>query len=193
MAKYVSITSIARKLKGRLKLSGNDEFYPVELVEEELIDDVVEEREDYVDLILGQIYELPLSQPQPTVKNIVENLVMSDLLEYSNVNGAGGQDLSSLSFSLRKKAYDVLFQLTAGTNIVIPGADMTGYIPGLTTRRLKLDGETTKSQLPETTLVHSDNLFDTITEDTNNTNFLYNDHWDNPFSMDWRNNNLGES
>ena len=184
MAKYVNSNSLARKLKGRLKLVNTDEFYPVELVEEELIDDVVEEKENYVELILGQIYELPLSSAQPTVKNIVENLVMSDLLEYNA--SSTGTELRDLSVTFRKKALDLLFQLTAGSHIVIPGADMSGYIPG-STRRLVLEGETLKTQLPETTVVHRDNLFDTITQDTNDTNFLNEDYWDNPFSMDWRN------
>ena len=184
VAKYVNINSISRKLKGRLKLNNTDEFYPVELVEEDLINDVVEETETYVDLILSQLYELPLKGAQPVIKNVVEYLVMAELLDYNT--SSTGSELRELSSTFRKKALDILFQLTVGTNVVIPGADMSGYIPG-SSRRLKLDGESLKTDLPETTVVHRDNLFDTIAEDTNNTNYLNDDYWDNPFSMDWRN------
>jgi hypothetical protein len=183
-ARYVNINTITRKLKGRLKLYNSDEFYPVETVDETLIDEIIEEKEDYVDLILGQIYTLPLQNPQPTIKNIVENLVMADLLEYCSTTPG---EMSNLGVSLKRSAMTLLFQLTAGTNIVIPGADTGNYIPGVNVRRLMLQGEVEKSETPKTTLVNSDSMLSTLTDDTNNTEFINDDYWDNPFSMDWYN------
>jgi hypothetical protein len=70
---------------------------------------------------------------------------------------------------------------------VIPGADTGNYIPGVNVRRLMLQGEVEKSETPKTTLVNSDSMLSTLTDDTNNTEFLNDDYWDNPFSMDWYN------
>lgn len=182
---YANRDTISRKLKGRLKIDIADtEFFPVETVDEDLIDEVLEEKENYINAILGGIYELPFTTPQPLVKTIVENLVMADLLQYNYVNAAANsQDLSNLANLLEEKANQLLDKLTTGTSInPLPDGSLDD------SKRLKLPGTTSKRVLPETALVNNDTIVDSMNDSYNDCDFLYTDKaYDNLFSADWRN------
>jgi phage gp36-like protein len=186
-ALYANRDTIARKLKGRLKIDIADtEFFPVETVDEDLIDEILEEKENYINAILGGLYTLPFNNTQPLVKSVVENLVMADLLQYNYVNSANNsQDLSNLANLLQQKADDLLDKLTKGTPInPLPDGSLDDSI------RLKLNGETSKRVLPETALVNNDTWVDSMSDSYNDCDFLYSDKaYDNLFSADWRNNN----
>lgn len=185
-AKYADRDAIARKLKGRLKVDIVDtEFFPVETVDEDLIDDILEEKEAYVDLILGSIYTLPLAQSQPVIRTLVENLVMADLLQYNYVNTASNsQDLSDLATVLQQKADMIMDKLTLGTAInPLPDGSLNN------SRRLPLSGEVLKTELPETSMVNSDIFVGRLDVDDD---FLYSENgYDNLFSSEWRTHRRG--
>lgn len=181
--RYADRDAIARKLKGRLKVDIIDtEFFPIETVDEDLIDDILEEKENYVDLILSNIYTLPLSQEQPIIRTLVENLVMADLLQFNYVNTlANSQDLSNLAGVLLQKAEEILDRLTIGTRInPLPNGDIDN------SRSLRLHGETLIKELPTTSLINNDIIVDKIDI---NENFLYEEKgYNNLFSAEWRTN-----
>jgi hypothetical protein len=186
---YADIDSISRKLKGRLKIDITDtEFFPVDTVEDELLLEIIEEKESYVNSILNDIYILPLAQKQPVVKSLVEDLVMVDLLQYSFVNNnASSQDLSNLSSTLLQRTGEVIEKLTIGT-ILNPLPD--GSLQ--TNRRMKLMGEVEKRLLPTTSLVNNDVFVGSLHDGVIDADFLHTDtQRENPFSSDWRNDNVG--
>lgn len=194
MPNYVNKEIIAIKLNGRLNIDNSGTaFFPAEPVEDTLIDSVIEEKESYVDLILGQLYNLPFSNPQPVVNSMVENLVMADLLEYNYISTTtSATDLNNLAFSLKRKAFNVLLQLTVGTNVVIPEAEgYLSYVGLPSPRRLVLAGETeTTNNLPGRQLVWRDVLVGSYQE-TIDTNFINEEDFsNNPFSDEWKGDNL---
>lgn len=192
MPKYVNKDTIAIKLNGRLNIENTGTaFFPAEPVEDALIDSVIEEKESYVDLILGQLYTLPFSTNQPVVNSMVENLVMADLLEYNYISTTtSATDLNNLSYSLKKKAYNTLLQLTVGTNIVIPEAEgYLSYVGLPSPRRLVLVGEKENDvSLPGRQLVWRDMIVGSHQEDINSSFVNNEDFRNNSFSDEW----LGE-
>lgn len=185
---YADIDSISRKLKGRLKLDIADtEFFPVDTVDDTLILEIIEEKESYVDSILNDIYILPLQRKQPIIKSLVEDLVMSDLLQYSYINNnASSQDLTNLSSSLLQRTTDTIEKLTIGT-ILNPLPDGSQQ----TSRRMKLMGEVEKRTLPTTSLVNNDVFVGTMVDGYADADFLHNElQTNNPFSSDWRNDEI---
>lgn len=185
---YADIDSISRKLKGRLKLDIADtEFFPVDTVDDTLILEIIEEKEAYVNSILNDIYILPLQRKQPVIKSLVEDLVMSDLLQYSYINNnASSQDLTNLSSSLLQRTGEMIEKLTIGT-ILNPLPDGSQQ----TFRRVKLIGEIEKRTLPTTSLVNNDVFVGSLVDIYADADFLHNElQHDNPFSSDWRNDEM---
>lgn len=186
VAKYADRDSIARKLKGRLKVDISDsEFFPVETVDEELIDELIEEKESYIDVILNDIYVLPLANRQPIIKTLVENLVIVDLLQYNYINNiSNSQDLSNLSGVLAQRAEETINKLTLGT-VLNPLPDGKQDV----SRRLKLVGEVEKRVLPATSFVHNDIFVGRLVDNNADADFLHTERGiNNPFSDDWRSN-----
>ena len=58
--KYTATEKVGRKLKGRLSLQDTEIFDTTQSVDEFLLLDVIEEQEYIFDLIIGQVYVLPL-------------------------------------------------------------------------------------------------------------------------------------
>jgi len=166
---YASIDRLRRKLNARLKLDvSQTEFYPVSVVDDLLLTDIIDEKESYVDLYLGMIYVLPLSREQPVVVHIVEDLVMSELVQYEYVNTqTASQDLTNFATMCKKRAYNMLYQLLAGSNVPIPEADGVGfYLAQQFTKRLMLPGEVETSTPPPRTIVNNDMFVGTINQDS---------------------------
>ncbi len=137
---YVTKEAIAEKLRYRLPIrpsSITDPIYqqnPTSIpVSDVLVDIVIEQKENFVNLILQQIYELPLNNQQPIVTDIVESLVIAELLRI-HFQGQGisqlGGDLAGTGSDLKLYAYGLLQMLTAGMNIYIPGQPPVPEIPG---------------------------------------------------------------
>jgi len=188
---YVNIDRLRRKLNQRLKLdSSQADFYNVAIVDELLLQDVIAEKENFVDMYLGMIYKLPLRNNQPVVNQIAEDLVMSDLIAYEYVNTqTASQDLTNFAVLTKKRAYNMLYQLLAGMGIPLPEADGVGfYLAQQFTRRLVLPGEIENLNPPPRIAVNNDILVGTIVEDKENDTMFHmidKDQSYNPFSSDY--------
>lgn len=136
--KYTTLENIARRLRGRLEVSvegelpetvltGYGQVATGKVVDPELVTQVVNEKEAYIDLVLGQIYVIPLTLSSPVTKHIMqdltENLVISSLIQvhFEGTNPiVPAADISGASVDLNKQAHYMLAALTAGHNIFIP-------------------------------------------------------------------------
>jgi hypothetical protein len=149
---YTSFQKLEKKLKGRLKVFETPEIqlYPDTSLQQEvdpdLVIEIVEEQENFVNLILSQIYLLPLQNQHPILSDIVTDLAIAELLQvhylgpgFGNVNSS---DISGATNNSKQDAYLKLYMLTAGMNIYIPGVNLQPYIPSFPPpRRLILPNE----------------------------------------------------
>lgn len=191
---YTTLNNLTRKLKGRLKIVSvdNSPLFPVDnpgqIVDNETIYTIVEEKEEFINLILDQIYILPLVNSHKIIQNITDNLVISDLLAIHYQGGGFGglsPDLSGQGNALKIEALNMLGMLTVGLNIYIPGIQLPQSYPGTPqVRRIELPGETLRSISPQRILINSDVIversdreYDYFTKDD--------DYKDNPFNENW--------
>lgn len=193
--KYTTIENISRKLIGRLNLINEDlsVLYPTDnptqSVDPILVETVVEEQENYLDLILGQIYNLPLQNKHPILTNIVDSLVIAELIlvHFQGIQFGLGGDISGYGTSNITKAYNLLNALTAGYNIIIPmmmpvPPSFPGSIPQ---RRLELPGETLVERMPPSTLVNNRTVMNKLADADRSDYITEEELTDNPFSMDY--------
>lgn len=136
--KYTTLPDIARRLRGRLEINLDEEL-PVatipgygqaasgQVVDPELVVQVAEEKEAYLDLVLGQIYVIPLVLTSEVtsriMKDMTECLVISSLIQVhfeGNNPIVPAADISGASTDLSRQAHYMLAALTAGHNIFIP-------------------------------------------------------------------------
>lgn len=157
---YCDKVGISKKLRGRLNLKPSPlqnspyaQSVPSQEVDDELVDQVIEQKENFLNLILNQIYELPLVNKHPIITDIIESLVISELIRihYQGNGYNTGNDVSGAGTDLRQYAYSMIQALTAGHNIYIPGQPPVQAIPGQTLPQpLKLIGETNKRDYDDT-------------------------------------------
>jgi hypothetical protein len=150
---YCTKLDIARKLKGKLNIQVDEytpavyeQSLPSQAVDNELVDQIIEEKEEFISLILYQMYELPLNSKHPIIKEITTCLVCSELMRIhfqgSGISQLSG-DLGGSGSDWKYHAYSLLSSLTAGLNIQIPGQPPVQTIPGaMIPQPLKLPGET---------------------------------------------------
>ncbi len=153
---YTTVERIARRLRARLSLSDRTTNQPIAYpttnitmgVDNELLDLVGEEKENFVNYVLDQIYVTPLKHNHPIIADIVESLVIGSLLK-THFQGqmVPGSDHGS---GLENEAYLRLNMLVAGFNIQIPGLPQAQSYPGMiAVRRIILKGETIRTESPE--------------------------------------------
>lgn len=133
--KYTTYDSIRLKLNSRLSidLSGTtppDEWYPgintrpaQNLVKDDLLYLVAEEKESFIDSILIHAYELPLRNRHPILREIADNLIIAELMRIyyqgiglSNVSA----DINNMANDMVYKAYQLLGGIVAGRNVALP-------------------------------------------------------------------------
>jgi hypothetical protein len=173
--KYTTTESLARRLRGRLQIEnqpvidatltnaiGYGSVVAGNTVDPQLIVELAEQKESYIDLILGQIYVTPLCLVNEVTRNILkdlsESLTISALIQvhFEGTNPVlQASDVSQASMDLRRNAEYMLQALTAGHNIWIPTA------PGLD--QSTQQGQRQPLRLPGEKLLGSDALPDTIT------------------------------
>jgi hypothetical protein len=161
--KYATEHGIQRKLRGRLNIRLDDavpSLYEVSVpsmhIDKDLFYEVIEEQEYLLDLILNQIYELPLSNRHPILKEIVEGLVISELIKIhfqGQSTPSIGADLSGINLETKTHAYNLIQMITAGHNIYIPGVPPVQNMPGVAIPQpLRLPGETPRTVGDEDTI-----------------------------------------
>ena len=137
---YTTVDDIARRLRGRLNISetvptdanitealGYGNVVAGNTVDNDLITQIAEEKEAYIDLILGQIYVMPLKLTSTVTFNILrdisESLTISSLIQihFEGTNPIlQASDISQASMDLRRHGEYLLQMLSAGHNIWIP-------------------------------------------------------------------------
>lgn len=144
--KYTNLESIKRKTRSKLKLSLSlSDVYDMNQIastdlDNDLIEDVIDEQESFLDDILGQIYILPLRYKHGVIKKIVDNLIVADLITYSF-----NQDLSQAVLSYKQEAYSLLQPYLIGTGIALPNLPAQPNYPGSKTTPMILQGESLKT------------------------------------------------
>ena len=185
--KYTSYNKLARKLRGRLKVYETEELdiypgqEPTQSADPDLVLDVLEETENLVDLILSQIYILPLQNTHPIVTDIVESLTISNIIKihfqgqgFSSLSG----DMSGMSPDTRNQAYTLLGMLTAGFNIYIPNVPQQNIIPGtMPPRRIILPGEAFVKDPQQQIPVRNETVISKLTVDITPENNPFDEHF----------------
>lgn len=176
--KYTTPEKIARKLRARLSLmdaTNNPLVYPTTNitvgVDNEQIELIAEEKENFVDYILDQIYETPLTNNHPILADIIEGLTIADLIKIS----FQAQPIPSDSFGteMKTEAYLKLNMLVSGFNIQIPGLPQVQSYPGMIpARRIVLKGETIRDRSPEQVIINNQFFLNNRTSQTDTFGFL---------------------
>jgi hypothetical protein len=128
---YCNKTDIGLKLRGRLNVAPTpyqaapyQNGVPSQLVDDALLNVVIQEKENWLNYILEQMYYLPLVNEHPILKDIIESLVIAELLRI-HYQGQGiaqlSGDLSGTGTDLKQYAYGLVQMLTIGRGIFIPG------------------------------------------------------------------------
>lgn len=161
---YCTKESIGKKLRGRLNIKPNSytnapyvQQVPSKEVDDELVDEIIEEKENFLNLILFQLYEMPLNNQHPILKDIIESLVLSELIRI-HFSGSGmtqlAGDISGSGVDTKQHAYAMLQMLTLGANIWIPGQPPAQQIPGATQPQpIRLPGEITRQNYQDRDLI----------------------------------------
>lgn len=111
----------------------------------------IEESEAYLDMYLGQVYELPLKNYHPTLRTCIDSLVISKIFQsFFTLNGVGSSsDINNDGIESAKFAYQIISQLMYGVDVSIPGQSPVGR-RNLTSQPLILPGETMLSRYIQT-------------------------------------------
>jgi hypothetical protein len=156
---YTTTEAIARRLTGRLNITDNGFSQPFaknfgELAcNEELIKQIAEQKEAFVNSILRRIYVFPLQLVEKDTRailaEITENLIVSDLINIYYQTTPGSQlntDVSGLGTNSANRASQLLAMYCVGHNISIPGVPQ--QMPGM--GAISLPGETLQIQRHDT-------------------------------------------
>lgn len=144
--KYTTYERLARKLRGRLHL-GEDIIQDSEInnpinalyaykpaasdtaLDMRLVDDIGEQQEDFIDLVLGQLYQVPLRLTSSVTRSIVgsisEGYILAALLAVSFQGTSTiiqAADSAGSSMDWKREAEFKLMMLTAGENIWFPSS-----------------------------------------------------------------------
>lgn len=127
---YTTLDSISRKLQSRLKVlntSNTFSYNSIASVEvnNDLVLDLIEENESFLNSYLSLIYQLPLQNIHALLKKCIDNLVIADLiLIYFNTTGINdNQDNSGYGLGSKQEGLQIIKCLTYDLNIVIPGLE----------------------------------------------------------------------
>lgn len=141
--KFTSLDKLARKLRGRLKLGEN---YPSEssinnglgnllaytpaaseqVVDILLIEDIASNTDSYIELLLSQVYRMPLRLSSDITVNILgsisEGLILSHLIatHFTGTPGIIASDTSQASMDFRRGSEFLLSQILAGSGVFFP-------------------------------------------------------------------------
>lgn len=123
------------------------------LVDEDLLDLILEEKESFLNMVLDQAYELPLKNSHPILREIIDNWVIAELLKvyYHGVGLSNvSSDISQTATDLNARANYLLATIMVGRDIYLP-VPMPNDSPMKRPIPFILKGETQKP--PETLVI----------------------------------------
>jgi hypothetical protein len=133
MGIYTDAEQLARKLRGRLQIdslpqidtfTGYGTAAGSQTIDNDLIDQILNQTESYINLVLSQIYVVPLTLSNSVtvdiMADITESICISKLLQV-HFEGAnpltGAADVSGAAMDLRKHGETLLTAISAGHNM----------------------------------------------------------------------------
>lgn len=133
----------------------------------ELFVETALQKEEYLDLILGQIYMMPLKKRHRVLEDVCNNLVIAELLNinYNVLNENTELEQRAANYAnnlinLLTAGYDIQLPYTANTNVY---SNRTGSYPN----RLHLPSEKLKIEPPKTKVTNFDFTIDRWEDTTN--------------------------
>ena len=145
---YTNVESIQRRLRSRLKVEflgfpspySNQEIATKSL-DDDLLLDVIEENEAYLDYYLSLVYVLPLINKHRILQTAVDSLVIADLMSIHFSNFSENTDGSKYGVGNRNQAIQIIKQLTFGLNISLDLPNESGSNPYVYNQAIILPGE----------------------------------------------------
>lgn len=187
--KYTDFEAVKLKLEGRLLVVDENTFspppFPSNSLKQEISVDLVRlimrEQENFLDLILCQIYQLPLKNEHGIITDIATNLVMAEILTVYNQSSElalVAKDASNAVGSYKNSAYEKLEMLTFGWQVKIPGKPLTLKSPGMQEfKKITLKGESVDCTPAEQIPVNNETFVQPMNQTLDRNN--------NPFSEDY--------
>lgn len=147
--KYTEVLNIQRRLRSRLKVEflgfpspySNQEIATKSL-DDDLLLDVIEENEAYLDYYLSLVYVLPLQNKHKILQTAVDSLVIADLMSIHFSNFSENSDGSKYGVGNRNQAIQIIKQLTFGLNISLDIPNESATNPYVYNQAIILPGET---------------------------------------------------
>lgn len=162
--KYTTVDNVARLLRGRLNIKDSPEvetdlgvqlgYKPSvgsQTIDNNTIEQIAEREESFIELVLGQLYVVPLKLTNPTTRNtlayISESFIASSLIaiHFEGTSVLQSGDASQTSMHLRREGELRLAQITAGTGIHFSLNNQPSTVKGNVgseVQPLRLPGET---------------------------------------------------
>lgn len=146
--KYTTISSIQRRLRSRLKV----DFFSIpspyinqeiatKSIDDEVILDVIEDNENYLDNFLSLVYILPLINKHRILQTCVDSLVIADLMSIHFSNFSENADGSKYGIGNRNQAIQIIKQLTFGLNVSLDIPNESSTNPYVYNQAIILPGE----------------------------------------------------
>lgn len=126
--KYASVGNIAKRMSPRINVvqsSTNSQVMGITgtSIGTELITLAGEGIEEFADIFLGMIYEMPLKLSHPFLNSIVEKMIVAEVYSYYFPSGGEtGEATESFPKILRQQALDEFQILFDGLGIFVPGS-----------------------------------------------------------------------
>jgi hypothetical protein len=157
--KYGKIASISKRLESRISVVDSTDYGLTGITGTQIGTDLIyivgSGIEEFADMFLGMIYQMPLVNEHPYLQSIVEKLIVSDIyITYFPTQSEASDSTDSYSSVLRQQALNEFQVLFDGLGIFVPGAsNASNQLQNdeskqqLTVRPLILRGETLKDSI----------------------------------------------
>jgi len=126
--KYANIENIAKRMSPRINVvssSASSQIMGITgtSIGTELIELAGEGIEEFADIFLGMIYEMPLKLSHPFLNSIIEKMIVAEVYSYYFPSGGETEDaIESFPKILRQQALDEFQILFDGLGIFVPGS-----------------------------------------------------------------------
>lgn len=130
--KYAKIDSIIRRLSGRITVVDIVDYGITGVTSTQIGTDLIyvvgESIEEFIDMYLGMVYQLPLINTHPFLQSIADKLIISEVYSaYFPTQLETNDNTGSFSSILRSQALNDFQCLFEGLGIYVPGSTSISY------------------------------------------------------------------
>lgn len=127
--KYGNVDSITKRLAGRITVVNVYDYGITGITGTQIGTDLIEiigqDVEEWIEMFLGMLYELPLANNHPFLQAIVDKLVISEIyLSYFPTTSETSDTTDNFANIVRKQALNNFQCLFNGLGMFVPGADV---------------------------------------------------------------------